>query len=188
MTITPEDITNIIGSPIANTRKYYPLIIEELKRTGTNKVSFQVAVLATVGVECGLFKPVHEKGDAKYFAKYEGRKALGNVQPGDGYKFRGRGFIQITGRHNYTEAGKALGIDLVNNPDKALEDETAVKILVWYLRSRGLDVWADRAYNQSDAFPEEECWRKVRRLVNGGYTHYDKFKKFVDKFKIAAVT
>lgn len=188
MSITPEDITNTIGSPITNARKYWPMIIEELKRTGTNKTSFQVAILGTIGVECGRFIPIREqpkKGQTpeQYFKKYDGRKDLGNFKDGDGVKYRGRGFIQITGRHNYAAAGKDLGIDLINNPDKALEDDVAVKILVWYMRTHGVDVWADRAFNTADDWDEEFCWRKIRKLVNGGYTHYDKYRGFIEKFK-----
>lgn len=186
MTITPEDITNVIGSPIANTRKYYPLMVEEMKRTGTNKTAFQVALLATIGVECGLFKPVHERGPRVYFNRYEGRKDLGNTQPGDGFLYRGRGFIQLTGRGNYTHAAKDLGLDLVKSPDLALEDVPAVQILLWYMREHGVPVWADRAYRTDDDWDEEFCWRKIRRLVNGGYNHYDKYRRFVEKFKSVA--
>jgi len=201
MSITPEDITNIIGSPIANARKYWPMIIEEMKRTNTNKTSFQVALLATIGVECGRFIPVREYGPKNNPEQYfkdmyditssrpnRRRKALelGNVNPGDGILFRGRGFIQLTGRGNYIHAGKDLGIDLVNHPDRALEDDIAVRVLVWFAREHGLPVWADRAYNTADEWPEEFCWRKIRKLVNGGYNHYDKYRRFVDKFKAAA--
>lgn len=189
MRITPEHITNIIGSPIANTKLYWPLIVEELKAQEANKLSFQVALLATIGVEAGLFKPIREFGGPIYWSRYEGRKDLGNTKPGDGVKFHGRGFVQITGRHNYTAYGRKLGIDLVNNPDLALDPVNSARILVAFALDHGLDVWADRAFRTDDdaTYPEEMCTRKIRRLVNGGYTHYDKFKKFWDKFKAVAL-
>lgn len=65
---------------------------------------------------------------------YGGR--LGNTAPGDGYKYRGRGFIQLTGKDNYAAAGKALGVDLVNRPDLAAQPEIAARIALWYWRSR----------------------------------------------------
>jgi len=75
-------------------------------------------------------QPIVERGSRAYFEKYEGRADLGNTQKGDGYKFRGRGKAQITGRRNYTFWAKRLGIDLVNNPDLALDEDVAVRILV----------------------------------------------------------
>lgn len=61
---------------------------------------------------------------------YGGR--MGNDQPGDGYKYRGRGYIQLTGKNQYEAAGQALGMDLVKNPDLAAEPENAARIAVWY--------------------------------------------------------
>lgn len=187
MTITPEEITNIIGSPIANTKKFWPLIIEELKRTNTNKTAFQVALLATIGVEAGLFKPVREFGPKSYFEKYEFRKDLGKLKKGDGYRYRGGGFIQLTGRGNYRACGRDIGVDLENHPDRIIEDDISIRVLIWYLTTHGINTWADRAYRTDDLWDEEFCWRKIRKLVNGGYTHYAKFRKFADSFKSVAL-
>jgi predicted chitinase len=65
---------------------------------------------------------------------YGGR--MGNNQPGDGYRYRGRGYIQLTGRENYTSAGRALGLDLAGNPDLAAEPANAARIAVWYWQQR----------------------------------------------------
>lgn len=65
-----------------------------------------------------------------------GKDNLGNTDEGDGFKYRGRGFKQLTGKDNYAQAGKALGMDLVNNPDMAQEPETAAKIAAWYWNKR----------------------------------------------------
>ncbi|WP_206419348.1 glycoside hydrolase family 19 protein [Pseudomonas oleovorans] len=65
---------------------------------------------------------------------YGGR--MGNVNPGDAHAFRGRGFVQLTGRDNYTAASRALGIDLVSNPDMAADPEVAAKVATWYWKSR----------------------------------------------------
>jgi putative chitinase len=67
---------------------------------------------------------------------YGGR--MGNTSPGDGFKFRGRGHIQLTGRDNYAAAGKALGIDLLNMPDLAAKPEIAGKIAAWYWKQNNL--------------------------------------------------
>jgi hypothetical protein len=69
-------------------------------------------------------------GPEAYFNKvYDGRKDLGNTTPGDGYKYRGRGFIQITGRDMYNRVGKLIGEDLIGNPDLANTPEVAAKII-----------------------------------------------------------
>ncbi|MEZ4536631.1 MAG: glycoside hydrolase family 19 protein [Cyanobacteriota/Melainabacteria group bacterium] len=188
MLITTEEIESIIGSPKKNVEKYWPLIIAEMDHVGVNKVSFQVAILATIGVECAQFKPVREKGDKSYFDKYELRKSLGNIKPGDGFKYRGGGFIQLTGRGNYKSCGEAIKVDLENSPDRILEDNISVKALLWYLTSHGVNTWAERAYTINDEWDEDFCWRKIRRLVNGGLTAYPKFAKYAEKFKKAALT
>lgn len=75
---------------------------------------------------------------------YEGRKNLGNTQPGDGPKFIGRGIIQLTGRANYEEYSKKLGIDLVNSPHLAEDPEVSVKIACQYFKDRNLLKLADQ--------------------------------------------
>ncbi|MFM0300384.1 hypothetical protein PQQ99_09720 [Paraburkholderia sediminicola] len=87
---------------------------------------------------------------------YGGR--MGNIDPGDGYKYRGRGAIQLTGKDNYAAASKALGIDLVNNPDLLKDPNVSAKAALWYWNSRaGL---AEAARKGDDV--------AVRKKVNGG--------------------
>ncbi|MEJ1168139.1 XVIPCD domain-containing protein [Variovorax sp. CCNWLW235] len=69
-------------------------------------------------------------------AIYGGRRDLGNTEPGDGWKFHGRGFVQLTGRYNYERYGKALGLDLVNHPDLASEPANSARIAVQYWKER----------------------------------------------------
>ncbi|MFK0089732.1 hypothetical protein ACIQUS_20850 [Pseudomonas sp. NPDC090755] len=93
------------------------------------------------------------------FERYEGRSSLGNVKPGDGAKFRGRGYLLITGRANYQHYGAALGIDLVENPDKAAEPVVAASILVQFFKEREDQFVQALAQNNLTL---------VRRLVSGG--------------------
>jgi len=95
-------------------------------------------MLATIKHECAdTYQPITERGQKSYFDKYEAGTAigknLGNTENGDGYLFRGRGFVQITGRANYKRLSKPLalaaGDDLVSKPDKALSPDTAYKIM-----------------------------------------------------------
>ena len=98
--------------------------------------------LAQCAHETGDFLHLEELGGNRYLAQYDPTvnpakaKALGNTKAGDGAKYKGRGFIQITGKANYAKAGQALGIDLVNNPELAASPDVAAKIAVWYWQSR----------------------------------------------------
>jgi predicted chitinase len=98
--------------------------------------------MAQVAHETLGFQRLVEVGSKEYFNRYDPEhnpkkaKILGNVKKGDGLRYKGRGFIQITGRDNYNRAGQALGIDLVNNPKLASTPDVAAKIAVWYWKSR----------------------------------------------------
>jgi predicted chitinase len=108
----------------------------------------------------------HESGELRFRTeiasgeRYEGRLDLGNVQPGDGPRFRGRGLIQLTGRANYAEFGRALGLeaDLLADPDRVANDpELCVKAAGWYWARRDLNALAD-ANNLTE----------ITRRINGG--------------------
>jgi putative chitinase len=88
---------------------------------------------------------------------YEWRADLGNNQPGDGVKFKGRGLIMITGRYNYTSYGKLLGLDLINKPTLAAEPVNAVSIAVAYWSEHGLNAFADK-----------DDIETITRRINGG--------------------
>lgn len=98
-------------------------------------INYRSYCLATVRAECGpTYEPVVEKGPYRYFAKYEpGTKlgiSLGNLFPGDGFRFRGRGYVQLTGRGNYSKFSTIMDQDLLNNPDEALNPAVAYEIMV----------------------------------------------------------
>jgi hypothetical protein len=76
--------------------------------------------------------------------EYEGRKNLGNVQPGDGVRFKGRGIFQLTGRANYKAMGPKLNLDLIANPEKAADPAVATQVACEYWRSHGLNALADK--------------------------------------------
>jgi predicted chitinase len=113
-----------------------------------------------------LAQVLHESVFLRYFeeiasgAAYEGREDLGNVHPGDGKRYKGRGPIQLTGRANYRAAGKALGLDLEGNPSLASEHKVGWRIAGWYWKVRGLDRFADGTQVGFDL---------ITRAINGGF-------------------
>lgn len=125
-------------------------------------------VLATVKHEVGnTFTPIEERGNKDYFNKYEPNtsigKALGNIYPGDGYLFRGRGYIQLTGRSNYYKFGSLLGIDLANNPELANRPDIAWNILEIGM-TRGLFT-GKKLENYFNGTLTD--WFNARRIING---------------------
>ncbi|MBO0863496.1 MAG: hypothetical protein J2P16_00280 [Mycobacterium sp.] len=92
----------------------------------------------------------HESMSLRFFeeiasgAAYEGRRDLGNTQPGDGVRFKGRGPIQLTGRSNYTRAGAALNLPLVAQPHLAAQPQHAFRVSAWWWFQAGVNTFADR--------------------------------------------
>lgn len=114
--------------------------------------------LSQVGHESNSLQWLQELASG---SAYEGRKDLGNTVKGDGVRFKGRGPIQVTGRYNYTAAGKALGLDLTGNPGQAAKPPVAFRISAWWWRNAGLNTIADNNPNFAGVTP-------VTRKVNGG--------------------
>lgn len=93
---------------------------------------------------------IHESGGFRYVKEiasgeaYEGRVDLGNTSPGDGVKYKGRGYPQITGKNNYAQISKDLGIDFVSNPELLEQSPYNMLSAGWYWNSRNLNKWADK--------------------------------------------
>jgi predicted chitinase len=183
-----DDLARVTGAP-SGVATHWPRIEGALTLEGINTPCVRAGVAATVGTEVYGFTPVAELprdlnggigGDPQYFADYEPEtpkgKLLGNTEPGDGYRYRGRGFIQLTGRYNYRGYGERLGLDLESDPDQALNPAIAARVLASYFRHRPGLVEAC----------EQENWREVRRLVNGQYNGWERFHGLVVPLAAAA--
>jgi putative chitinase len=170
--LNADQIAAAIGAPAANVRQYWPMIASALAQAGITDRAGVIAALATIAVESGSFRPIPEYASGW---AYEGRRDLGNTQPGDGPRYKGRGFIQITGRANYRHYGQVLGLNLEGNPDLALDPTIAARILAEYFKARGIPAKA-RAGD----------WQGVRRAVNGGLNGWDRFNGAVQALQRAA--
>jgi len=91
---------------------------------------------------------------------YAGR--MGNTEDGDGFKYRGRGVLQLTGKDSYIFCGQALKLDLMDNPDLLLEPMNAMLSAGWFWNKRGLNAAADVS-----------GWEEVTRKINGGVLGLD---------------
>jgi hypothetical protein len=129
-------------------------------------------MLATVKHECSdTWQPILERGPRAYFDQYEAGTAkgrtLGNTEAGDGYRYRGRGYVQITGKANYARMTKVLGLgpdaDLVRDPDQALRPAIAYRIM-----SVGMRKGFFTGKKLSDYIGSGGCdYRNARRIING---------------------
>ena len=158
-------------------------LVEAMNGAGIKDPKEQAMFMAQMDHESGGFKTYEEnlnysaKGLRSTFGKYFKTDAeaaqyarnpeaiankvyggrMGNTDPGDGWKYRGRGAVQLTGKDNYTAAGKALGLDLANNPDLAKDPEVAAKVATWYWKQRNLGLMAQDGNVEG-----------VTRKINGG--------------------
>jgi putative chitinase len=139
----------------ARANELMPHLNRAMQEAGINTPRRQAAFLAQLAHESGEFRYMEEIASG---AAYEGRGDLGNTQPGDGVRFKGRGPIQLTGRANYAAASQALGIDLVNNPTRAADPDVGFRTAAWYWNNRNLNSYADAG--NFDA---------ITYRVNGGY-------------------
>jgi putative chitinase len=130
--------------------------------------------LATAVVEtAGTMQPIKEYGGTAYFRRMydiEGdrpakARELGNLTPGDGARFCGRGYVQLTGRANYDKAGRELGLPLVDDPDLALQPAVAAKIM----RRGMLEGWftGKKLETYLPAEASHVQFRNARRIING---------------------
>ena len=157
---TQEQVIAVIGPTLAETLQSYQ--IDSALRIGH--------FLAQMCTECQDFTAMEEEGERAYFDTYNGR--MGNVPPDEGYIFRGRGLIQLTGRDNYTQYGRLISFDLVGQPDRAAEPGTALLVACEFWKKLDLNDLADR-----DDIIE------VTRRINGGLNGIEQRRAYLAKIK-----
>lgn len=128
-------------APTSTLNRHEALLVREAKKAGM--VGDELAqFLAQCAHETHDFNSLVEYGGSLDFRKYDPKyapkkaRALGNRKPGDGARYKGRGYIQLTGRYNYKKAGEALGLPLEQKPELVERPDVAAKVAVWYWKSR----------------------------------------------------
>jgi len=134
---------------------YLPHLNAALAEFEINTPLRVAAFLAQIGHESGELRWWVEFADGK---AYEGRKDLGNTQPGDGPRYKGRSPVQLTGRNNYLKAGTALGVDLIAHPERAADADIGFRIAGWFWKTHNLNDLADK-----------QLFDSLTKAINGGY-------------------
>lgn len=166
----------------ANIARYLPYVGAALEALDLTDRPMVCAALGTIRAESEGFLPISEfqsqfntaPGGAPFALYDDPKKHLGNTQPGDGARFKGRGFVQLTGRANYEKYGQLIGVDLTTNADLANAPEVAALLLAQFL--------ASHAPALREALVNGR-YADARKLVNGGAHGLDRFK---DVFRLAA--
>lgn len=163
------------------------IILDAWEKSGFTDLRWLAYMLGTAYHEtAATMQPIHEYGSDAYFTRMygvEGRRPevarqMGNTEPGDGIKYCGRGFVQLTWKNNYALMGRILGVDLVENPDLAMEPDVAVKIMFEGMTRREIlfeehPTVSDAKYTFTgraleDYFNDDaEEWINARRIING---------------------
>ena len=160
-------------TPIGNIKANLPPVLDALVLATLSDKLMVLMALGTIRAETESFLPISE-GQSRFnsspsghpFDLYDNRRDLGNTGAPDGATFRGRGFVQLTGRANYTRYGHQIGVDLVTNPNLANDTQIAAKLLATFL--------ADREDRIREALAGNDL-STARRLVNGGSNGLDRF-------------
>jgi predicted chitinase len=162
--ITQNQFTKIVSSTSRGVA-IYPYFVAACKEFEINTSKRVAMFLAQLLHETARFRYMEEiASGAAYEPSVNPKLAsrLGNTKEGDGKRYKGRGAIQLTGRSNYRQAGKFLGVDLEANPELAATTPYAFRIAGWYWKTRNLNELADVG-----------DFREVTKKINGGYNGLD---------------
>ena len=173
--MTPQDLARCTGARVDRAETFLPFLEAAMDEFEINTPERQAAFLAQVGHESGgLHWLVELWGPTDTQRRYETRYDLGNIAPGDGFKFRGRGLLQTTGRSNYKATGTALGMDLVGQPELLGQPEAAARSAAWFWQKHGLNARADAGE-----------FERITKIINGGLNGYPERLALFDAAKEA---
>lgn len=164
-------------TPLDNIKKNLPFVLRALVEPNLTDKKMVLMALATIRAETESFLPISElpsrfntSPGGHPFDLYDSRHDLGNLGPPDGERFKGRGFVQLTGRANYLQHGQAIGLGgrLIEEPDLASDPAIGSRLLASFLKSKEIAI--KQALLEGDL-------RHARRLVNGGSHGLERFSE-----------
>jgi peptidoglycan L-alanyl-D-glutamate endopeptidase CwlK len=173
--ITVDIAARIVPAPRVNIESNLPFVLNALVAPELADKPMILMALATICAETGSFLPIGEfesrfntSPGGHPFDLYDSRADLGNQGAPDGERFKGRGFVQLTGRANYAFHGAAIGLgnQLIENPDLANDPGIAARLLASFLKTHEERIRAALSANDL---------HEARRLVNGGSHGLDAF-------------
>jgi len=168
--VTDDELRQIMPNCAAAKRTdYLPFIQQAMEEFEITTYLREAAFLAQLAHESGELRYMEELASG---AAYEGRKDLGNTQPGDGVRYKGRGPIQLTGRANYQKYGDLLGVDLINNPTQAATPQVGFRIAGEFWKLNGLNQLAD-----------QQQFETITRRINGGLNGQPDRLKYYNRAK-----
>jgi len=128
------------GLPWAKAERYLPFLNQAMREGDIQTPRRQAVFLTQLAVVSGDLRSFEEQSSGE---AYEGRRDLGNTEPGDGRRYKGRGPFPLIGRTRYRAAGRALGIDLEKYPSCVGEPDVGFRVAAWFWRGNGLNQLAD---------------------------------------------
>jgi predicted chitinase len=158
----------------------FPFLTAAIAEFAIDAPARTAAFLAQLAHESGQFRFMEEIwGPTPAQRRYEPvstlASTLGNTEAGDGFRFKGRGPIQITGRANYKRFGDLLGLDLVGEPQHAAQPEVAFRVAALFWSKKGLNELADQV--------TPEAFKEITRRINGGFNGLPDRQKFYEAAK-----
>lgn len=171
--MTPRELAEITGARIDRATTFLPFLEDAMREFQITTPAREAAFLAQVAHESGSLRWLVEIwGPTASQARYDTRYDLGNIAPGDGFKYRGRGLIQLTGRGNYKRASEALGADLIAEPEKLGEPALACRSAGWFWKTYGCNELADAGKFEA-----------ITKVINGGLNGYPERLGFWERAK-----
>lgn len=169
--ITRKQFLKIMPNAESRVDKYLPYFNELAEKFGIDTRLRWAHFLAQIAHESGELIYTHELGKDSYFGKYENGelgKMLGNTHKGDGAKYKGRGFIQLTGRSNYSKYQSYCMQPVLEKPELLEEPELCVDVSMWFWETHGLNELADA-----------DKVVRITKKINGGTNGLASRKKFL---------
>ncbi len=165
--MTAQVLAAALGIPDARAKAWFPHLYAAMVAYQITTKARQAAFLAQIGHESARLRYTSEIwGPTPAQARYEGRADLGNNQKGDGFRFRGRGLLQITGRGNYRRLSQRLGVDFEASPELLAEYKWAALSAADYWGAHDLNAMAD-----------DGNFASMTHVINGGMNGYEDRKR-----------